>query len=77
MHMFGLWEIERNTQTEPLNELEGKRVKRKNDYLKEALAGFSILKGSTSSTHSFGVDFMRSQRATSAGVESIHSTKVP
>lgn len=45
-------------------------------YLK-VLAEFMILNGSTASTHSFGVAFMRSQRATSKGVESIQSTNAP
>lgn len=35
------------------------------NYLKAVLAEFSILNGSTSSTHSFGVALMRSQRAAS------------
>lgn len=46
-------------------------------YLKEDLVGFIILSGRTSSTHSFGLDFMRSQKATSEGVESIQSTSAP
>lgn len=46
-------------------------------YLEAVLAEFNILNGSTASTHSFGLDFIRSQRATSAGVESIQSTRDP
>lgn len=46
-------------------------------YLKLVLAEFNIRNGRMPSTHSFGVAFMRSQRATSEGVESIQSTTAP